>query len=240
MEIRAPLEDVYQTFANIAPPAQFDTSPLRDASDYSDLLRVPLRTLSAEQLGAYGAQAITTVGSAQDYLYFLPRILELATVAPTALGLEPAIIAGKLTTAGWPIWAEARRLPVQEVFSAAARFSMAIHPDKGTSPESWLCGVALLGGSLERHLLYWRETMSQNGAVHLARWVGRASSDFSTYLAEDGFWSGVDIESRETMADWLASEATPLQLASALENSSSDDRWEFEQALRLLDRWKFR
>ncbi len=42
------------------------------------LLGKPLRDLSPDELSSYSSSALLTVGLPEDYLYYLPRILEIS------------------------------------------------------------------------------------------------------------------------------------------------------------------
>src|SRR5690606_14538866 len=71
------VDQLYSAFAAEAPgiagcPCSITESELRQLED------APLREVTPELLAPYAAAALLTVGSKEDYLYFLPRILEIS------------------------------------------------------------------------------------------------------------------------------------------------------------------
>lgn len=73
------IDDFYRAFSDIPVPRHIDACPCCiDRKQISHLLATPLRQLSADDLGSYASSALLTVGNASDYLYFLPRIMEVS------------------------------------------------------------------------------------------------------------------------------------------------------------------
>jgi hypothetical protein len=82
------------------------------AADQLPLHRVPLRKLTADDLGRFAWKAMTTWGDAQDYRYFLPRILELSLSDHGEPGLELWLVASKLAYGGFAGWPASERAAV--------------------------------------------------------------------------------------------------------------------------------
>lgn len=83
------------------------------------LLSLPLPAITGSQIAYYAGKALTTWGNANDYRYFLPRILELATTPDAQtewVNLE--IIIGKLDYARWRRWPEAEQRAIDEFLTA--------------------------------------------------------------------------------------------------------------------------
>jgi hypothetical protein len=79
--LRDALESAYRAFDDVPRPEQVE----RHGESILELLTsMPLRQLPPDVIGPYAGWAITTAGSARDYMDFLPRILEFG-------GLRPAI-----------------------------------------------------------------------------------------------------------------------------------------------------
>ncbi|MGO8015300.1 hypothetical protein AB9E19_10145 [Rhizobium leguminosarum] len=69
------LRALYPAFLEYPFPSSLDASPLRDAEKILAALKsAPLREIGTAELGQYAASAITTVGSADDFKHFLPRM----------------------------------------------------------------------------------------------------------------------------------------------------------------------
>src|SRR4051812_42391608 len=112
-ELREAIGQVYAAFAGIACPRRLVASPLRDADAIlGALTSAPLAVLPDAALAPYSRAAITTVGTEQDFRYFLPRILELAASDRNWTGAEPPVIADRIGRTGWLKWPPAERAPV--------------------------------------------------------------------------------------------------------------------------------
>lgn len=229
------LENVYRTFSYVSAPKQFDVSPFREADAYLDMLHTPLRILDGKQLGPYAGRAITTVGSEQDYLYFLPRILELATIEPVWLGFEPPVIAQRIKLAGWERWPDERRDAVASVFTATFHCLLERPLDESGDPEDWLCGLATLDAQTDQALRLWRESASLSAMLHLAKWISREPPEPVRDILVDTFWDAVSEQRRTTVINWLSNQTTRQQLEAALVEASSDDGWIIERALRAFE-----
>lgn len=73
------INELYVAFANISKPEKIEGCPCCiEESELKRLLRVPLREISGAELAPYASSALLTVGEVADYLYFLPRILDVS------------------------------------------------------------------------------------------------------------------------------------------------------------------
>jgi hypothetical protein len=99
-------EALYAVFAAYPRRARIEGCPCCvSVANQLPLHHVPLRQLTADELGRFAWKAMTTWGDARDYRHFLPRILELSLADTAAPGLELWLIASKLEYggfAGWP------------------------------------------------------------------------------------------------------------------------------------------
>ncbi|MGL6074018.1 MAG: hypothetical protein ACRC8S_07645 [Fimbriiglobus sp.] len=76
--IQDSIEALYSAFAVYPRPRDIDGCPCCIARKRIDvLLAKNLRTLTSDELASYSRSAFLTVGDKADYLYFLPRILEI-------------------------------------------------------------------------------------------------------------------------------------------------------------------
>jgi hypothetical protein len=73
------IERLYTTFADVPRPSHIESCPCCfEEENIEVMLSTPLRELSAKDLEAYATSAFLTAGAVEDYLYFLPRILEMS------------------------------------------------------------------------------------------------------------------------------------------------------------------
>ena len=72
------IEQLYTAFADIPRPRHIDGCPCCITEcEIETLLTRDLREIAPEELSTYASCALLTVGSVDDYLYYLPRILHL-------------------------------------------------------------------------------------------------------------------------------------------------------------------
>ncbi|WP_353543535.1 hypothetical protein, partial [Deinococcus xinjiangensis] len=77
LSVAAALENVYAAFASVPRPKKIEGCPCCTTPErLAALTAGPLRSLDEELLSWYGFKSMTTIGDEQDYLYFIPRLLE--------------------------------------------------------------------------------------------------------------------------------------------------------------------
>ena len=98
------VEQLYAVFGNVPVPRQIDACPccLLD-TEVAVLLTTPLRDLTPEQLTSYASSVTMTVGSVDDFRYFLPRILEIVATE-RSWWPDVEVVFGILHRAKWQQW----------------------------------------------------------------------------------------------------------------------------------------
>jgi len=81
--------------------------------DERALALAPLAELTHADLETFARKALTTMGDADDFRHFLPRILELSLEPSAHLGFHHEVIGGKLVYAGWGAWPEAEQVALR-------------------------------------------------------------------------------------------------------------------------------
>ena len=229
------IERLYQLFTPYPAPVRLEASPLRDADAIQRALRsAPLRELEGEQVLPYATWAITTVGGADDYRHFLPRIIELALDDPPDTGAEPAVIAGKMDLPRRNgRWTAEERAAVRAAFLAAWGWALAQDPAR-IDAERWLVGLARMGGVADA-LDIWRNSPSPHAVGHLAQIVcenKRFLGDGRGF--ESGFWDGVAPEVRKVVTDWMRSADVRQWLGAARVPADPGVQWWIEDARDVL------
>ncbi len=150
-EFRPLIEAVYDEFAAPTPRAIEGCPCCRDRKAPDALLAKPLRTLLGSDLRAYVGSVFLTIGSPRDYRYLLPRILELAVIAPGDMP-NTEITLGTLARAGWRTWPVRERKAVEALIDHWV--GAALDQDlywleeegyAGTSSGDVICGAARAG-----------------------------------------------------------------------------------------------
>ncbi|CAM5497638.1 hypothetical protein MAUB1S_08325 [Mycolicibacterium aubagnense] len=226
------LDRCYEVFAFYPRPRALGASPLRDQDLLKLLVSSPLRQLGDEQIGPYAAYALTTVGGADDYRYFLPRILELATGTQGWPGLDPSLIGEKLKRARWLDWPVDEQTAIRHVFEEAWRRALGRHSDEENA-EDWFCGMAGLDFGVAAALETLDGSRGGNSALQLAAII--QGSVFELKASKSGFWGNVSDDNRAVIRTWLLDRGAE-KLYRALDSVSEADLWHVEQALQVLER----
>ena len=223
---------VYEAFRDAPRPQTMNLAPTHDDEPIlENLTSAPLHALSADRLGSYAGSAMTTAGLSEDYLHFLPRILELAPVEGNWMGFDPPIIADKVKSAGWPAWRADRRDVVLEVFDAAFAASVSLpEPYPAHGPGQWLAGLARLT-AVTGFLKQWRDTVDPWAAIHLATFRMNWMESLAEERRLPPFWEDVDIGTSAEVEAWLLSAEARQQIERALSLAPQEERWQLERAL---------
>lgn len=89
--LQAELSRLYAEFERYRPLVPIEHSPFKEHAIVVPLETKGLRELTAEDLNAYSGSAVYTVGTADNFKYFFPRIAELALHEVVGMG-------------GWDSW----------------------------------------------------------------------------------------------------------------------------------------
>jgi hypothetical protein len=95
--VKTAIEGVYAIFSTVPKPGWIEGCPCCvERIPTGILVSKPLSSLTPDELTVYASKALLTVGSVNDFLYFLPRILEICIQEP---GWWPDIevVAGRLS-----------------------------------------------------------------------------------------------------------------------------------------------
>ena len=141
--LNSAIEDVYSAFAAVPKPDEIAACPCCiDEATLSRLVTTPLRAISADDLSPYASSAFLTAAEVEDYLYFLPRILEISITDDT---WWPSLeVTGRAIREIKPgEWPEARRQAVQMLFESL--FRNFLHEKYYFRIDEWICGAARAG-----------------------------------------------------------------------------------------------
>jgi hypothetical protein len=212
------LDAVYEAFGRQQKPRRIDGCPCcTTEAQLCQLLAAPLRELDAGRLATYGRKAMTTIGSADDFRYFLPRLLELS-LQDRYWWLDREILLSKLQYVAWYDWPETERKALLDLFDAA--FDDAVseaagprsandaeeinnYDDEGCPIDTWLCALACAHIPLSRFL----ERLTQTDAGNaLIAFHARNATALSKGKLVNPFWDGNALETARVVA-WLKSDA---------------------------------
>jgi hypothetical protein len=229
------VQGLYDAFATYGFPEQLEASPVHEGKDFvRELSAVPLRRLSQDQLDPYAASAMTTVGGVDDYRHFLPRILELALARGGWPGLDPDLVASKLTYENWRTWPALEQRAIEKFYFEAWRRFMRLDPEDYDAVP-WFTGIALLGLDVAAACTELRAANSANASLHLSSFI---STQSKALWRGSSLWEECPRETREVLKAWLLGEEPLSILIEQISFVHPNDQWEVEAALDRLDELK--
>ncbi len=193
--LHAAIEALYAAFARYPLRPRVEGCPCCvDEGDVERLHGRPLRALTADDLGNYAFSALYTWGTLDDFKHFLPRLLELVAHEPE-WWVDPEVVTGRLSYAGWRDWPEPERAAIEAYFGALWRFVLVADPGEAGARHiavgSGLCAIAQAADELGPFLDQWRRACHEETAAlwHLARYVnGNAAALFQKGKLDGSFW----------------------------------------------------
>jgi hypothetical protein len=193
------IDRLYLAFADIAPPRHIDGCPCCiEAKQIPVLLATPLRSIVANELASYASSALLTVGEVPDYLYFLPRILEISVFDdswwPDIEVTARAIHSTSLQS--WPtVRIDALTLLLRAVIDdaiASCRYSRI---------DGWLCAIARMSFDVRPYLAQ----IEKSPAAVLQYFEDNAECLKRNELS-NAFWE-LPNEGHEAIVNWFKSDA---------------------------------
>ena len=137
------IERLYSAFEDVPIPRHVEGCPCCIADKYIPLLlAAPLRTIAPPELASYASSALLTVGDVSDYLYFLPRILEISAI-DASWWPDIEVTAKAISSADFGSWPIQRREALE--FFLHEVVDWAIVSGAYWRLDSWLCAIARLG-----------------------------------------------------------------------------------------------
>ena len=139
------IEQLYLAFAKVRRPKTIDGCPCcTSPATFAKLISAPsVRTIPPTHLERYAFSAFKTVGSAADYVYFLPRILHISAQDDGSWLPSQEIIGRAIRSAKPENWRPIQRQAVDDFFSAIIHECLA--PDRRRMIDSWMCANAKSG-----------------------------------------------------------------------------------------------
>jgi hypothetical protein len=197
-QLQTAIENVYAAFKDIPKPKFVDGCPCCiDQKGISILLAKPLRELSPDDLTHYAASVFLTVGSVEDFSYFLPRILEIC-VTKTHWWPDPEVIAGALLNSEFHSWPKTRSKAGKDFLNAVID-DLVADDDKGFELDSWICALAKLKFDLNPYL----KKIASNKPCLISYYEVNSQQLLENHLA-NSFWNDAQKEHRQVV-DWFQS-----------------------------------
>jgi hypothetical protein len=141
--LRDAIEQLYRAFAPMPQPRHIDGCPCCiGRKEIHVLLGKGLRAISPTEMASYASSAFLTVGDVADYLYFLPRILEI-TATDTSWWPDAEVTGRAIRTAGPQTWNATQRAALDTYLESV--ISSAIEKKDHFPLDGWICAIARMG-----------------------------------------------------------------------------------------------
>lgn len=197
-ELVTAIENVYLAFSDVPKPDSIGACPCCiDDDTLNRLTSTPLREVSDEDLAPYASSAFLTAGDVDDYLYFLPRILEV-TISNDIWWPDIEVTGRAIRESKPSEWPSPRRKAVQSLFEAV--FESFLAEQYYYRIDEWICGAARAGFDV---LTLLRIVERSDEAV-LELFNSNAGAVSGGQLGNH-FWETTD-PGQDVIIEWLSSE----------------------------------
>ena len=206
----AALEAVYAAFTQNGLKRPLVICPCCvSAEEEAVMLGTRLRELTWAQLERYLSAVFLTSGAAEDFRYFLPRLLDLTAHVKWDFQCDWEILLGKLSLGEWPTWPQRERAALTEFMQAHFEDLIAAQDARGDELDGFLCGLARGGVDLG----YFLDRLSKPDAdaAFFALQDVNAASLMKGKLT-NSFWKD-HRPAGEPIRQWLIGEASAARLA---------------------------
>ncbi len=206
-ELSDAIEGLYEAFADVPKPVGIAAcTHCITENEISILLEKPLRELSSEDLSAYASSAFLTAGDVEDYLYFLPRILELSAT-DDSWWPDIAVTGRAIKNTEPDNWPEHRRTALAGFFKAV--IADLIEREKYGMIDDWMCSAGRAGIDVGPFL----EVIETDRAAVLVFWEENAGKLDEGKLANE-FWD-LPNEEHDKIVRWFNSPRINMIYAEA-------------------------
>jgi hypothetical protein len=169
-------EKLYSVFSRYPLKPHIDGCPCCVHEEDQALIRsLPLRQLTAEDLGRYAYKALFTWGDVDDFRHFLPRLLELVAGYPPFGWIDAEPLLGRLAYADWREWPQREQTAIESFLWLRWNVGLTLDTSEFEA-DGWLCGVALAGVETSRYIDAWRTSTAPTTLGHIAEFL-RWNSD---------------------------------------------------------------
>ncbi len=137
-KLKESIENLYRSFKDVPMPKNIEGCPCCvDKKEIGVLHKKSLRELTPDDLSGYASSVLKTVGSVEDFLYFLPRILEIL-VTDDGWWPDAEVVAGALELANFEQWPSHHKEAVLNYFNAVFEDILETD-DTGLEIDTWIC-----------------------------------------------------------------------------------------------------
>lgn len=135
------IDKLYDSFAHLQRPIHLDgcSCCIKD-SELIHLSKTPLKSISSDIIINYLSNAIYTVGTIEDYSYYLPRIIEIGILQNFDL-VDPEVLGKKVGLSFSYLLQHGCIEPLKEIYSHI--FTSVLENGYHYEVDSWVCAIVL-------------------------------------------------------------------------------------------------
>lgn len=188
-------ENLYRAFEDVPNPNRIYGCPCCVTElELQTLVEKPLRKLTPDDLSVYASSAFLTVGSVDDYLYLLPRILDISAFDKD---WWPSIeVTGRaIKDANPSSWASNKREAVQAFLTAV--LASIIEKKEFNRIDEWMCGAA----RMEMDVIPLLGQIEEEKDAVVAFWEDNSGKSHERKLGNE-FWE-LPNKGHDQIVDWF-------------------------------------
>lgn len=206
-QLASAIENLYTAFGDVEKPTVIEACPCcLTSEEIKTLLTKPLRELAPSEISSYSSDALFTVGSVADYVYFLPRILDISIndemwwpdIEVSAKKIKSLVQAG---------------LNADKIFALSDFFDKAIEQILITGKyhrlDEWICGTASANFDVRLAL-----TKIESNSDAVIEYFNSNAKELQRNRLSNAFWVLPDPKHDEIVA-WFKSEPISEMLLSS-------------------------
>lgn len=189
------IEGLYAAFRDQPPARAIEgCRHCLDDEEIAILLRTPLRAITEQQLTPYASSVFLTLGSVSDFLYFLPRILEVSATDDNWYPL-PEIVGRAIANTKPDTWSTARRSALEQLLHAI--IEGAIESRDYDKLDSWLCAIGRMGLPVEPYL-----NLVEASRDAVLGYFCQNATELQEGRLANAFWE-LPNQAHETIVEWF-------------------------------------
>lgn len=165
----------------------------------------PLHQLTDHELRRYASKAMTTWGDTDDFKHFLPRILELVSLADFCSNAHTVL--GKLQYGNWREWPENEQERVNEFLLVWWTELVSLRPN---FDGSLVIEFYQVMGTLEPLLDRWSVSSTDYGFYNFIDFINRETP---ILVVQKGHYKGIDEIAIHKLKQWLIAHLEMVELA---------------------------
>jgi hypothetical protein len=192
---------LYEAFSSEPNPSAIDGCRCNvciSDENVSVLISKTLRTLTPDELAHYAESVFLTIGSEDDFKYFLPRILEILATED-GWWPSPEVVGRAIANVGWNHFTAAQQNSLHLFFNEALANLICDELD-GWEIDKWVCGIGRSMPDLQPYL----NLIEKNPPALIAFYERNSEALNKGYLG-NCFWKNED-PNEKPLLDWFQSD----------------------------------